>query len=123
MGSSPIARFIFRVTRGRRDRCTVSFVPILAGVRVPREQTLELAAMLTRDGADHTARLLLEAVTSGQELVALTTDDREAILAVLDHPPEELVELRTALFAELTWRRSGLVPPRKRRWGFPLRAD
>lgn len=79
--------------------------------------------MLTRDGSDHTARVLLEAITNRQELVALTVDDREAMLAVLDHPPEELVELRSALFADLTWRRSGLVPPRRRRWGFPLRAD
>jgi uncharacterized protein (DUF1778 family) len=98
-------------------------VPIIAGVRVPREQTLELAAMLTRDGSDHTARVLLDAITGNHEFVALTTDDREAILAVLDRPPEELVELRSALFAELAWRRNGLAPPRRRRWGFPLRPD
>jgi hypothetical protein len=80
-------------------------MPIVAGIRVPREPTLELAAMLTRDGFDHTARILLEAITNGHEFVALTVDDREAILAVLDHPPQELVELRGALFSELNWRR------------------
>ena len=93
-------------------------MPVIAGVRVGREQTLELAAMLARDGSDHVARVLLDAITSGQEFVVLATDDREAILAVLDHPPEGLVELRAALFAELMWRRRGLAPPR-RSPGFP----
>ena len=97
-------------------------MPILGGVRVAREQTLELAAMLTRDGSDHTARLLLEATTNGLEFVALSTDDREAILAVLDHPTGDLVELRSVLFDELTWRRSGLKSRRKRRAGFPARS-
>ena len=85
-----------------------SVMPIVAGVRLSREQTLELAAMLTRDGSDHTTRILLTAITEGHEFVALTMGDREAILAVLDRPPEGLVDLRTALFAELNWRR-GMV--------------
>jgi uncharacterized protein (DUF1778 family) len=84
-------------------------MPIVAGVRIPREQALELAAMLTRDGSDHTARLLLKAVINhGQEFVALTLEDRERILAVLDHPPRGLAELRSVLFDELNWRRVGL---------------
>ena len=98
-------------------------MPILAGVRVTREQTLELAAMLTRDGSDHTARLLLEATTHNLELVALSPEDREAILAVLDHPSDELVELRRTLFDELAWRRSGLKWRRVRRRGFPARSE
>ena len=80
-------------------------MPIVAGTRISRGQTLELAAMLARDGSDHTARVLLDAVTLAREFVALRADDREAILAVLDHPRGELIELRTALFAELNWRR------------------
>jgi len=91
-------------------------MPILAGVRVSREQTLELAAMLTRDGSDHTARVLLEATTNSQDIVALSTEDRESILAVLDHPTGDLVDLRRVLFDELTWRRSGLL---SRRGGAP----
>ena len=84
-------------------------MPIVAGVRMPREETLQLAALLTRGGFDRTSRILLEAVTNGHEFVALETDDREAMLAVLDHPATEtLVELRTVLFDELNWRR-GLV--------------
>jgi uncharacterized protein (DUF1778 family) len=81
-------------------------MPIVGGVRVGRQDALELAAMLTRHGCDRTARLLLEAITQGQEFVALGNDDREAMLDVLDHPPEGLVELRSALFAELNWRRN-----------------
>jgi hypothetical protein len=84
-------------------------MPIVAGVRMPREQTLALASLLSRNGFDRTARILLDAVTNGHEFVALSTDDREAMLAVLGHPPSEtLVALRTVLFDELNWRR-GLV--------------
>jgi hypothetical protein len=89
-------------------------VPILGGVRIPREQTLELAAMLTRDGSDHVARVLLDALTNRQEFVPLTWDDREAILRVLDHPPGELVALREALFSDLNWRRGVLTDTRYR---------
>lgn len=89
-------------------------MPIVGGVRIPREQTLVLAAMLTRDGADHVARVLLEAVTSRQEFVSLTWDDREAILRVLDRPPQELVSLREALFSDLNSRRGVLTNTRYR---------
>ena len=80
-------------------------MPIVAGTRISREQTLELAATLARDGSDRTARVLVDAITLARDFVALTTDDREAILAVLKHPRDQLVDLRTALFAELNWRR------------------
>lgn len=91
-------------------------MPIVAGIRVPREQTLQLAAMLTRAGFDRSSRLLLDAITNNQEFVALETDDREAILAVLDHPQtDRLVELRTALFAELDWQRGFGRTPRSHR--------
>jgi len=93
-------------------------MPIVAGTRISRGHTLELAAMLARDGSDHTARVLLDAVTLAREFVALTADDREAILAVLDHPRGELVELRTALFAELNWRR-GIARGQQPRSGSP----
>ena len=85
-------------------------MPIVAGVRLSREHALELAALLRNDGSDHTARLVLQAVTnSGQEFVALADEDRERILAVLDHPPEGLGELRGVLFDELNWRRESLA--------------
>jgi hypothetical protein len=72
--------------------------------------------MLTRAGFDRSSRLLLDAITNNQEFVALETDDREAILAVLDHPQtDRLVELRTALFAELDWQRGFGRTPRSQR--------
>jgi hypothetical protein len=83
-------------------------MPIVAGIRLRRKDTLELAAMLARQGSDHTARLLLDAITRREEFVALTFDDREAILDALAHPPEGLVELRSTLFAEINWRRGFL---------------
>ena len=103
-------------------------MPIIAGVRVPREPTLELAAMLTRDGSDRTARLLLEAITHDREFVALTTDDREASVStrVSDRSllvnagagrrqgsPESSLEWRSPpLVARVTWMRpSGCLLP------------
>ncbi len=80
-------------------------MPIVAGTRISREQTLDLAASLAWEGSDRTARVLVDAITLARDFVALTADDREAILAVLKHPRDELVDLRTALFAELNWRR------------------
>ena len=81
-------------------------MPIVAGVRITREQALAVAAMLTRDGSDHTARRLLEAVINpGQDFGALTTVDRECILDILDRPPVDLTELRSALFDDVNWRR------------------
>jgi hypothetical protein len=82
---------------------------IVAGTRIRREHVLGLAKLLVHNGSDRTARKLIEAITNAQEFVALTVDDRERILSVLDHPPAGLVELRHVLFDELNWRRDGLV--------------
>jgi hypothetical protein len=86
-------------------------MPIVAGIRLTREETLSLSSILTSDGSDRAARLVLRAVTEGQEFVALTTDDKEDTLAALTRRPTVLVELRHALFDELNWRRRGLAPP------------
>ncbi|HEY7177796.1 MAG TPA: hypothetical protein VH305_01365 [Gaiella sp.] len=89
-------------------------MPVVAGVRLPREQTLHLAATLARAGFDHTSRVLLDAITNRHDLVSLSTDDREAIVAVLEHPPtDELVELRTVLFDELNWQRGAIHGARR----------
>ena len=89
-------------------------MPIVAGTRISRHQTLGLAAKLVRDGADRTARVLLDAITFDSDFVALSTEDREALLSVLNHPQDELVKLRTTLFAELNWRR-GIARGHERR--------
>ena len=97
-------------------------MPVLAGVRISRPLTLKLAAMLRDDGSDRTARLLLNAFTRGEEFVALDTDDRVAILAVLDHPPQGLTELRSVLFSEVVWRRNAWLEERQRPEGVLRRA-
>jgi N-hydroxyarylamine O-acetyltransferase len=53
---------------------------------------------------------LLRAVTNGHEFVALTTDDKEDVVAALTRRPTLLVEVRRALFDELNWQREGLAP-------------
>jgi hypothetical protein len=88
-------------------------MPIVAGIRLTREQALELCSILTREGADRPARLLLQAVTNGQEFVALTPDDKEDVVAALTRRPTILVEVRRALFDELNWQRAGLAPPHR----------
>jgi hypothetical protein len=88
-------------------------MPIVAGIRLTREEALALSSLLTGDGSDHAARLVLRAVTEGQEFVALTRDDKEDVLAALTRRPAALVELRRALFDELNWQRQGLAPPQR----------
>src|SRR4026209_317212 len=80
-------------------------MPIVAGTRISRQQTLELAATLAREGSDHTARVLLDAITLARDFVALSADDREALLSVLHHPQDELVDLRAAVIKGRNGRR------------------
>ena len=89
-------------------------MPVLAGRRISREAALALAELLKGRGSDNTARLLLDAVAAGDEFIALSTDDRLAILAVLNRPPDELRELRTVLYYEVMWRRNAKLHGRRR---------
>src|SRR5262245_8949343 len=83
---------------------------VVAGTRLDRDEVLALASMLSRDGSDRTARMLLAALTKGESFVALTPTDKEHVLATLTRR-KGLTELRQALFDELNWQRSGLRPP------------
>jgi hypothetical protein len=83
---------------------------VVAGTGLGRDEVLALASMLSRDGSDRTARLLLAALTRGESFVALTTTDKEHVLATLTRR-KGLTELRHALFDELNWQREGLRPP------------
>ena len=56
-----------------------------------------LAELLLAAGFEDTADVLLLALDAEQDLVALSLEDREALLRVLDDPPEALDELRTVL--------------------------
>ena len=82
----------------------------LAGVPVRDEVVLDLAQLLHDAGFDDTAEALVVALEAGQAIVALTIQDREAILRTLEDPPKGLAELRGVLLAEHEWRvREGLV--------------
>jgi hypothetical protein len=81
----------------------------LAGVPVSSELVLELSEMLRAAGAPQTADILRMALGRGRPNVALTIADRDAILAVLEDPPEGLDKLHGALLRERTSRiREGL---------------
>jgi hypothetical protein len=82
----------------------------LAGVCVSDKDVLELARLLNDGGFDDTAEALVVALEAEQALVALTIQDREAILRTLNAPPAGLAELRGVLIREHEWRvREGLV--------------
>ena len=83
---------------------------MLAGVHVPDNLVLELAGLLRDAEFRDTADLLEHAYDTECRLIALTIASREAILRVLDDPPDGLAELRGVLLQEHEWRvREGLV--------------
>ena len=59
----------------------------VAGVSVRERSVAALAEFLLAAGFEDTADALLVALDAEQDLVALSIDDREAILRVLDDPP------------------------------------
>lgn len=80
---------------------------MLAGLRIPDDDVRELASLV-----DEPTRSVLEkALALGTPVVALSIDDRERILWVLDDArTDALAELRSVLLQELEWRqREGLV--------------
>ena len=77
---------------------------MLAGVPVRDRDVLDLAELLHGSGFEDTAEVLVVALEAEQVLVALTIEDRERILRVLDDPPERFAELRGVLLAEHEWR-------------------
>ena len=84
----------------------------LAGIPIPNELVHEIASRL-RDIGDNSdldaAEKLEHALAHDRRIVALSLDDREAILAALDDPPDELTEFRGVLLSEHVWRmREGL---------------
>ena len=74
------------------------------------QDMLKLTGLLDDAGFDDTAELLTVALEADQNLVALSIQDREAILRTLDDPPDALAELRGVLLREHERRvREGLV--------------
>jgi len=83
----------------------------LAGLPVRDADVLDLAGLLHDGGFGDTAETLVFALEAEQALVALSIQDREAILRALDDPPDSLTDLRDVLLGEHAWRQLvGLVP-------------
>ena len=73
----------------------------IAGVNVKRDVIPALADRLVHAGhAEPHAELLAAADAEEQKEVALTIEERDAILAELESPPEGLEELHGMLLAE-----------------------
>lgn len=82
---------------------------MLAGIPVADRLVLGIAQRLRDVGCDDTAATLEDAYDGERRVVALTVQEREAILRVLEGCPAELSELRGVLLREHAWRlREGL---------------
>jgi hypothetical protein len=67
---------------------------MLAGIPVADEDVHALAGMLKDAGERDAAAVLNLALAQQRRVIALTIPDRDAILGVLDDPPDGLTELR-----------------------------
>jgi hypothetical protein len=74
---------------------------LLGGVNVDDRLIPELARIVPRP----LARKLQTASFYRSSVVGLTIDEREAILAALENPPDSLGDLRDELLREVQWRR------------------
>ena len=83
---------------------------LIAGIDVRPGLVVHLANTLRASDAAYTAAMLERALDANQPIVALTVEDREHILAVLEHPPAGLAELRTALLQEPLDRLRDVLP-------------
>ena len=98
------------ILRVASNVCTLGAM-MLAGLRVPDRDVLELARSLRDAELDATAEKLERAYDNEVVVLALTIADREAILRALDDAGSEvLAELRAVLLCEHEGRvREGLV--------------
>ena len=72
----------------------------LAGVDVREGVLLELARRVRKAGFGDTAEKLEASWRDEDRMLALETDDREALLQVLADGPDELAELHSVLLQE-----------------------
>ena len=71
----------------------------LAGVDVRDDQLLDLATRVRKAGFENTATKIEHAWAEEAKMLALETDDRDALLRVLDDKPE-LAVLQSVLLQE-----------------------
>jgi hypothetical protein len=77
----------------------------LAGVAIADREVLNLAGRIRDAGFNGTAELLEDGWDREVPILALTIDDREAIIRTLEGCPTEYAELRVVLLREVEWRR------------------
>jgi hypothetical protein len=73
---------------------------LFGGVSLEDQLVRELAALLKRP----LGRKLEQALVFRAKIVALSRDERAAVLAALERAPAELEEVRKALLADENWR-------------------
>jgi hypothetical protein len=73
---------------------------LFGGVSLEDQLVRELAALLERP----LGRKLEQALVFRAKIVALSRDERAAVLAALERAPAELEEVRKALLADENWR-------------------
>ena len=76
----------------------------LAGLEIAEDAVAELVWQLRDQVYVNQAEKLDAALARGRPEVALSINDRNAILDVLDDPPTGLERLREVLLAEYVWR-------------------
>jgi hypothetical protein len=72
------------------DEVKLPYGGMLAGIHVGQGSVLELAVMLRRGDFADTADRIEAAIAAELPAVALTIDDRDSILSVLNDPPSGL---------------------------------
>jgi hypothetical protein len=83
---------------------------MLAGIPVTDRYVLDLATMLRAAGHEAAAARLEAGYERQTRILALSIDEREAILRSLEDGPAEFAELRAVLLNEHEWRlREGMV--------------
>jgi len=72
----------------------------VAGADVPRVAMAELALELRDAGEQSLADKILAALNRGEQRLALSHDERNRLIPMLDDPPAGLQELRATLLIE-----------------------
>ncbi len=78
---------------------------LLAGLEAADTLVAELARLLRANGLETTALRLEEALVEGTTPVALSADEREAILLALEDCSYGLAELESVVLLQSEWRR------------------
>jgi len=79
---------------------------IIGGVWVDDRHVREIAAIVKRP----VGWRLEQALLFRAQVVAMTRDEKRAVLSALEQAPAELEEVRALLLADENWREGGIAP-------------